>query len=128
LRPCVIYGRRDRQFVPRLVRFLRFGFAPAIDDGVAILSVVHAANVADGMVRAALADAAGGQAYNLTNDYPVTVAEFFRLAGVGLGRRMRLLRIPLGAARPAIKAVGLITRVATAGRFNVVADGSLGFL
>ncbi|HET9684562.1 MAG TPA: NAD-dependent epimerase/dehydratase family protein, partial [Gemmatimonadaceae bacterium] len=85
VRPDVVYGARDRQFVPRIAKLLRLGVAPVIGGGRSTLAVVHAANVADGMVRAAMHDDAGGRAYNLANDYDVTVAEFFRLAGEGLG-------------------------------------------
>src|SRR6185437_1913754 len=41
VRPDVIYGRRDRQFVPRVARVLRRGFAPLIDGGRATLAIVH---------------------------------------------------------------------------------------
>ena len=99
VRPDVVYGERDRQFVPRIARLLRFGIAPVIGGGRSTLAVVHAANVADGMVRAATHDAAGGRAYNLANDFDVTVAEFFRLAGEGLGKRLRFVSIPRAAAR-----------------------------
>ena len=80
VRPDVVYGERDRQFVRRIARLLRFGFARVVGGGRSTLAVVHAANVADGLVRAATHDAAGGRAYNLANDFDVTVAEFFRLA------------------------------------------------
>ena len=94
VRPSVIYGPYDRQFVPRVARLLRHGVAPVIGAGHTTLAIVHAANVADGMVRAALHDGAGGRAYNLAHDYDVTVPDFFRLAGEGMGRRIRLVRIP----------------------------------
>lgn len=98
VRPDVIYGPRDRQFVPRIARLLRFGVAPVIAGGRSTLAVVHAANVADGMVRAAAYDAAGGRAYNLANDYDVTVAEFFTFAGEGLARTLRFLSVPASTA------------------------------
>jgi nucleoside-diphosphate-sugar epimerase len=99
VRPDVVYGERDRQFVPRIARLLRFGVAPVIGGGRSTLAVVHAANVADGMVRAATLDAAGGRAYNLANDFDVTVAEFFRFAAAGLGERLRFVSIPPSVAR-----------------------------
>lgn len=98
VRPDVIYGPRDRQFVPRIARLLRFGVAPMIAGGRTTLAVVHAANVADGIVRAAAHDAAGGTPYNLANDYDVTVREFFTFAGEGLGERLRFLSMPASAA------------------------------
>ncbi|HEX6059979.1 MAG TPA: NAD-dependent epimerase/dehydratase family protein [Gemmatimonadaceae bacterium] len=102
VRPCVIYGRRDRQFVPRAARLLRTGLAPVVGDGATTLAIVHAANVADGAVRAATTDAAGGRAYNLANDGEVTVREFVRLAAEGLGREVRTFSVPLPLARAAI--------------------------
>ena len=48
VRPDVIYGKRDRQFVPRIAGLLQRGFAPLIGGGRTTLPIVHAANVADG--------------------------------------------------------------------------------
>jgi len=124
VRPDVVYGARDRQFVPRVAKLLRWGVAPVIDAGDTTLAVVHAANVADGMVRAATNDAAGGRAYNLANDFDVTVAEFFRWAGEGLGRHVRLLRLPASLARVIVSGV---SRVAPARLRSSIAQ-SIDFL
>ena len=114
VRPAVIYGRRDRQFVPRLARLLRTGVATLPGGGRATLAVVHAANVADAAVLAARTDAAGGQAFNVANDFDVTVAEFLRLGGVGLGRAVRIVAIPEPLARAGVAvlrpALGLVGR------------------
>ena len=128
VRPDVIYGRRDRQFVPRIAKILRFGVAPMIGDGRNTMAVVHAANVADGAVRAATTDRAGGRAYNLANDFDVSVRDFYRLAGLGLGRRVRLLPVPEPAARGLFRAGLYVLKLLTAGRLSVVSSGSLDFL
>jgi nucleoside-diphosphate-sugar epimerase len=128
VRPCVVYGPHDRQFVPRLARALRHGFAPVIGGGGTTLSVVHAANVADGMVRAAGTDDANGKAYNLANDYDVTVADFFRLAAEGLGKKVRIVSIPLPVARVAMGAFKAIAPLVVGDRFNSVTSASLDFL
>jgi len=125
VRPNVIYGPRDRQFVPRLARLLRYGIAPIIGGGRSIFSVTHAANVADGAVRAVGCDAAGGRAYNLANDYDVTVRRFFELAGEGLGRRMHFVSIPLPVATVAFRIGKSAVRTLTGGRFNVISNASL---
>ncbi|HET7457711.1 MAG TPA: NAD-dependent epimerase/dehydratase family protein [Gemmatimonadaceae bacterium] len=104
IRPCVVYGRRDRQFVPRMARLLATGFAPVVGGGRSTLAVVHAANVAQAAVLAARTDAAGGNAYNVANDFAVSVADFFRLAGRGLGRRVRIVSLPTPAARVVVAA------------------------
>ena len=128
VRPNVIYGRRDRQFVPRMAKLLRRGFVPLIGGGRAIFSVIHAANVADGAVRAVGCDVAGGRAYNLANDFEVTVRRFFELAGEGLGTRVRFIPIPLPAAKVAFGIVKSAARALRGGRFNVISNASLGML
>ncbi|HVX40956.1 MAG TPA: NAD-dependent epimerase/dehydratase family protein [Gemmatimonadaceae bacterium] len=128
VRPCVIYGPRDRQFVPRIGRLLSHGFAPLIGGGGAVLAVVHAANVADGALRAAAHDGAGGRAYNLANDDPVTVRRFFELAAAGLGRPVRLVPIPRPVARALFSVVRFGMRTLSGGRLSVVSDASLSFL
>jgi nucleoside-diphosphate-sugar epimerase len=128
VRPCVIYGPRDRQCVPRAARMLRFGWAPLIGGGRSIMAIVHAANVADGAVLAATTDAAAGRAYNLTNDFPVTVREFFALGAEGLGRRVRFVPIPLGVARAAFRSVLGVARLVAAGRVSLVSRDSLAMI
>ena len=128
VRPDVIYGPRDRQFVPRLARLLRFGVAPVIDRGKAIMAIVHASHVADGAVRAATTDAAGGRAYNLANDFDVSWRDFFRLAGDGLGRRVRCVSIPHGLAGTLLSITKRTIRFVTAGGMNVVTTASLDFM
>ena len=128
VRPDVIYGRRDRQFVPRIARALASGFFPVIDGGVSTLAIVHAANVADGAVRAVQCEAAGGRAYNLANDSAVTVAEFARLAGQGLGRRVRLVPVPRGMAHAAFTALAAILRLTGHASLATHAGSSLDFL
>jgi nucleoside-diphosphate-sugar epimerase len=100
VRPCVIYGRRDRQFVPRFARLVTAGVVPLVGGGARRFAVVHAANVADAALRAVRTDAAGGKAYVTANDGELSYRDFVRLAAAGLGRRARLLPVPyaLGAA------------------------------
>jgi nucleoside-diphosphate-sugar epimerase len=128
VRPCVIYGRRDRQFVPRMANLLKLGFFPSIGGGRTTLSVVHAANVASGAVLAATAAVSGGRAYNLTNDFDVTVRDFFRLAAEGLGRRVRFVPVPVWAASLGFGGFQLVDRLLLGGKFGVAAEGSLSFL
>ena len=128
VRPSVIYGPRDRQFVPRLARALNLGVMPLIAGGRSTLAVVHAANVASGALLAATSDVAGGRAYNLANDYDVTVRDFFQLAGEGLGRRVRFLPVPLWSARLALRGFQVVDRVSLGGKFAVASEGSLSFL
>ena len=128
VRPDVIYGRRDRQFVPRIARILKLGIAPSIDGGRTTLAIVHAANVADGAIRAVLSDRAGGRAYNLANDFDVTARSFFLLAGEGLGKRLKLLEISRPAAQRTIGAAIMALKTLSMGRMSVLSKDSLDFL
>jgi 2-alkyl-3-oxoalkanoate reductase len=124
LRPAVIYGRRDRQFVPRVGRLLRWGIAPVIGGGRSTLAIVHAANVADGVVRAAATPSAGGKAYNVANDFVVSVRDFYRLAGEGLGRSVRIVPVPMWIARAALAAARAVGPIVFGSRLNVVTSSS----
>lgn len=105
VRPPMMYGRRDRQLVPRIAPVLARGFFPLLGGGRSTLSVAHVGSVAEGAVIASRADGALGREYNLTNDFPVTVAEFVRLAGEGLGRRVHTASVPVAVGRVGIAAL-----------------------
>ncbi len=128
LRPTVIYGKRDRQFVPRVARLLSRGFVPLVGGGLSTFSLVHAANVADGVVRAATSDVAGGRAYNVADDFDVTVRRFFELAADGLNRRIRFVRLSVPVANGVLRAVKAITRALTGGKMSVVSTATLAWL
>jgi nucleoside-diphosphate-sugar epimerase len=112
LRPPMIYGRRDRQLVPRFARVMRTGLFPLFAHGRSTMSLVHASAVADGAVRAARCDAAGGRAFNLANDFPVTVADMVQLGSNGLGRRVRGVPISLPIARRTFAALARVAKLA----------------
>lgn len=128
VRPSVIYGPRDRQFVPRMARLVERGVIPLVRGGRSTMAVVHAANVADGVVRAATTDLAGGRAWNLADDFPVTVAAFFRLAAEGLGTRLRTIHLPLGLARAGAAAVSRVAPLLGFDRSVTSVRSSLDFI
>jgi nucleoside-diphosphate-sugar epimerase len=112
VRPDVIYGRYDRQFVPRAARLMRRGYFPVFGGGRAVMAIVHAGAVADGAVRAVDVEGAGGRAYNLANDYDVTVSDFVRLAALGLGHHVVSIPVPLGLARAGFGAASAALKLA----------------
>ena len=128
VRPDVIYGARDRQFVPRIARLLRLRVVPLIGRGSSTLAIVHAASVADGAVRAATTELAGGRAYNLANDFDVTVRDFFLLAARGLESAIQFVPEPVGLARVGFALVKRVLTIATGGRMSVVSTASIDFL
>jgi nucleoside-diphosphate-sugar epimerase len=129
VRPDVIYGRRDRQFVPRLARLFSAVHAMALPDGGRnTLAIIHAANVAEGAIRAATSDVAGGKAYNIANEGDVTLSQFVRLAAAGLGTRVVGLPIPIGVLQAGLAAVKKITRWLRLPGAGVLQHASLGFV
>ena len=129
VRPTVVYGRGDRQFVPRLARLYRTGVAPVVGRGDSALAVVHAANVAAAIALAARSDVAGGRAYNVTEDAePVSVADFARLAGLGLGRDLRVLHVPPPLATTVLRAAARVAGVVRGPAAGAMAASSLDFL
>lgn len=128
IRPDVVYGPRDRQFVPRMAQLVRFGAIPLLNGGSSTMAVVHAANVAQGAVLAATSDAAGGNVYNLANDFDVTVRQFFDLAGQGLGSRPVWIPMPVSVAKGLVRGARSVMRFATGGRFSLVSTSTIDFI
>jgi nucleoside-diphosphate-sugar epimerase len=128
IRPDVIYGRHDRQFVPRVARLLRTGVVPLLDGGRSTLAIVHAANVAHAAVLAATTSVAAGRAYNVANDGDVTVAEFMRLAADALGRRLHTIHVPGTLVRLAVRTAGGAARLVGRGDVGTALATSVDFL
>ena len=128
VRPDVIYGPRDRQFVPRMARAIQLGIMPLLGGGTSTLAVVHSANVAEGAILAATNAQAGGRVYNLANDYDVSVREFFSLAAQGLGRRVTFVPVPIWMAKTALRGFRIVDRLMLGGKFAVASEGSLSFM
>ncbi len=97
LRPCVLYGERDRHFSPRLARLLRLGLVPLVGRGANRLTVVYAGNVASAVVSALERPDVTGP-FNVTNDGTLTARAFVERFAAGMGRRPRWVPIPAGAA------------------------------
>jgi nucleoside-diphosphate-sugar epimerase len=128
VRPDVIYGTRDRQFVPRAARIIGRIPIPLLNGGRSVMTIVHAGNVAQGAVLAATSDIAGGRAYNLANDFDVTVRQFFELGAEGLGRRALFVPVPLSLARGALDVATRVGRLVLGSRFSLVSKSSIDFL
>lgn len=112
VRPPVMYGLRDRQFIPRIGPVLDRGFFPLPGGGRTTLNVVHADAVARGALLALNRDSAGGRVYHLTDDFDLTAADLVRYAAEGLNRTIRAPHVPLPAARAGFALLGLGLRLA----------------
>ena len=129
VRPDVIYGRRDRQFVPRFARiFSAIHAMPLPGGGRNTLAIIHAANVADCAIRAVTSEIAGGKAYNVTNEGDVTLSQFVRLAGAGLGTSVIGVPVPLSVLQGTLAAAKRITRWLHLPGATALQHATLGFV
>ncbi len=100
VRPAVVYGERDRLFAPRLARFLRWPVVPVFGSGENTVPVVYAGNVSVG-VEAALDGTGAGEAFNLSEDHPLTQKGLLTGLANGLGRSPRFVHLPASLIRGA---------------------------
>jgi len=117
LRPCVIYGERERIFIRRLIRLLRLGVVPLTGPGDNRLAVVYAGNVADAVCRAIERRDVQGP-FNVTNDGTITQREFFEIAAKALGKRIRFVRVPPSMVTGATRLVSQTLRILRPGKYG----------
>jgi len=85
VRPGVIWGPGDATFLPRFASLLRQGRMILVGGGRNRVALSHVDNLVRGMLLAAVAPAAAGQVYHLTDGEDITAAEAFRLLAAALG-------------------------------------------
>lgn len=76
VRPSWTYGPRDRNSIPRVLDAVEKRRAVIVGRGDNRLNVLHAADVAEGVLRAAASPRAVGQAYNLSSEGEISQREF----------------------------------------------------
>ena len=111
LRPCAIYGGRDRHAWPMLSRM---GGLPVIAlpaGGRRLLDLVHVDDVVDAVLAAAATPEAAGRAYNITDGERHSYRDILTAYGEAAGRRPRILPIPSAALRLAARAGGPLGRL-----------------
>jgi len=94
VRPCVIYGPGDRNFLPMFFEKLPNGFLPLVSGGQQPLDMVYTSDVAQALMLAGITDDAAGEAYNVTDGQRHTVRELFELFGELSQRELRTVSVP----------------------------------
>jgi nucleoside-diphosphate-sugar epimerase len=92
VRPPVVYGPRDFGLID-LYRTLARGLRPEIG-GRKVVSLVHAADLAEGMVRAAESPAGANEVFLLANRAPWAMSDLLDLIERALDRRAWRLPVP----------------------------------
>lgn len=111
LRPTLIYGLgRDKNIseIAHLIR--RFGFFPLFGKANGRRQPIHAADVAADCLAALQAPGATNRAYNITGGETLAYREMVSRVFSLLGRRPRLLTVPLWAFRLTVKGLRLVPR------------------
>jgi uncharacterized protein YbjT (DUF2867 family) len=117
LRPTMIYGTARDRNISRLLRFIkRWPVFPLC--GNALWQPIYVDDLADAVVAALDSPRTIRMAYNLAGAEPLLFADLIRSAARAVGRRIRLLRVPLEAAVLAAR----LTRVVTAEQIRRLAE------
>jgi nucleoside-diphosphate-sugar epimerase len=98
VRAPYVYGPRDRQLLPRILKYLESGKYAYIGGGNNPLTLVYAKNLAHGLLLAATSPGAGGKIYNITDGVSITRREFVDRVADEMGLRRPTKNIPYPAA------------------------------
>jgi nucleoside-diphosphate-sugar epimerase len=97
LRPCPIYGPRDKRITQALVDLGRLRVAPLPNRGGRVVDLVYVTDVADAAIAATTAPAAVGHAYNITDGESHSYRDVLLAYEQITGRRPAIVPVP-GAA------------------------------
>jgi nucleoside-diphosphate-sugar epimerase len=113
VRPGTFFGPGDRLHFGRMADRLCAGRGVIVGSGDNALPFVYVTDVVQGLLRALESEHALGQAYNITNDRPLTQAEFLHAIAREVGASPPRVHVPyraLYAAGYAAEVLGRLTR------------------
>ena len=105
VRPTMIYGSELDKNMHRLLRFLdRWPVFPMFGSGENLWQPVYYEDCAQGVLEALVRPAAVGQSYDLPGAEPLTYLELVKTAAGTLGKKPRIVRLPLEPMRRTLAA------------------------
>ncbi len=93
LRPPAIYGPRDEALLP-IFQLAAKGWTADLDGRGRLFNLLHADDVARGVVEACFAESAAGQTYFLSDGVGASHSGMARILGEAFGRRLRRIPVP----------------------------------
>lgn len=103
LRPTLIYGLGQDKNISEIARFIRhFSFFPVLGRAQGLRQPIHAEDVAAACVSALQAPGAANRAYNISGGETLSYRDMVARVFTALGRRPRVLIVPLWAFRLAV--------------------------
>ncbi len=103
LRPCLVYGERDRRLPRFLLRMSRLRLLPLPSGGNRIVALVHVSDLVDAIVAASISPRAVGNAYNVTDGERHTYRDVLDRLKETTGSRPRILPLPGAVFSTALK-------------------------
>ncbi|MFM7200642.1 MAG: NAD-dependent epimerase/dehydratase family protein [Myxococcota bacterium] len=111
VRPSAVYGPRDPNLL-RVFKQVRGGITPLLGADEHYISLVHAEELADGIILAGERPEAIGQTFTLSSERPYTRTEILDTVGDVVGKRSLRPVLPKGPALAVAKAyANFITKV-----------------
>lgn len=111
LRPCVIYGPGDHNFLPPIMESFIGGFFPLVSGGRQLLDMVYVTDVVEALILAGTKPEAAGQTYNVTDGEQHTIKQIIESVGRCLDRRFRGVYIPYPIAYVASAVIFAIAKL-----------------
>ncbi len=111
LRPTLVYGFGLDRNISEIARFIRrFGFFPVFGDAHGMRQPVHAVDVADACFASLVHAEAKNRAYNISGAERLTYREMIARLFVALGRKPRLVEVPLWVFALAVSGLKILPR------------------
>ncbi len=110
VRPPYIYGPRDRQLLPRVVKFLKEGKFKFIGTGENPFSLVYVKNFVTALALLCDNDKAIGQIYHITDGHDITRKEFIGKLASKFGYPMPTVHVPVQVAKIACPVLEFINK------------------
>jgi nucleoside-diphosphate-sugar epimerase len=98
VRPPVVYGPRETG-VFKILKSISRGFALEIGGGKRWFSHIYVRDLVEGLIAAARSPQAAGRTYFMAYPYPASWRDLAEAAGNIMRRRLRVLPVPIAAAR-----------------------------
>jgi nucleoside-diphosphate-sugar epimerase len=111
IRPTLIYGRGRDKNISEMAGFVRrWGCFPLLGRANGLRQPIHAEDVAAACVSALTSSAAANRAYNLSGGEALPYREMVCRVFAALGKRPRLVNVPLWIFRVAVTVLHLVPR------------------
>jgi nucleoside-diphosphate-sugar epimerase len=120
IRPGTFFGPADRLHFGRMANRLRAGKGVIVGSGDNALPFVYVTDVVQGLLLALDHDHAVGQAYNISNDHPLTQQQFLEAIAHDIGVTPPAVHVPYRALYAAGSAAERLASIASPRRQPIV--------